>query len=311
MYRYTEKPLDSENHQIYLEDRIRRFVYHRKNFPNLPKYDVPSELKERFESLAIPHHSWNLAMLEDIDEMSDFELQQLAQWRSHHYMDNYILVGSYLFERGIRSAALIASWLGCRMLPVIVEQTVHRLTGEVDAKKANRIRFGEYKKPDLKPLTDDQDWESTLDTLLLGQNELEEQIGYRFKNRLFLLQAVSDKSYKYNELTHSNIELTILGDAVLNMILGVLPCLDTNSTKNSTLSNMCISNAVVRSGLHRYYRHMDSTLNSKIKKYYELRKSKMFLVDPGVSCDQQNSNYSIISEHLDDFWCFTGVFNRP
>ena len=55
----------------------------------------------------------------------------------------------------------------------------------------------------------------------LNFTELEYRLGYKFKNRLWLEQALvhSSYAYEYPQIGPSNERLEFLGDAVLNLIV--------------------------------------------------------------------------------------------
>ena len=58
-----------------------------------------------------------------------------------------------------------------------------------------------------------------LDRLLSGFDTFEEVIGYRFRDRSYLLQAFSHASYYPNRLTDCYQRLEFLGDAVLDYLI--------------------------------------------------------------------------------------------
>lgn len=57
--------------------------------------------------------------------------------------------------------------------------------------------------------------EQCLENLLIGYDVLEEHLGYKFKDRSYLLQAMTHASYSPNRLTDCYQRLEFLGDAVL------------------------------------------------------------------------------------------------
>ena len=58
-----------------------------------------------------------------------------------------------------------------------------------------------------------------LDRLLSGFDTFEDIIGYRFRDRSYLLQAFSHASYYPNRLTDCYQRLEFLGDAVLDYLI--------------------------------------------------------------------------------------------
>lgn len=57
--------------------------------------------------------------------------------------------------------------------------------------------------------------EAELERLLDGYEHFEQQIGYRFRDRSYLLQSLTHASYSVNRLTDCYQRLEFLGDAVL------------------------------------------------------------------------------------------------
>jgi len=67
------------------------------------------------------------------------------------------------------------------------------------------------------------DPEKELNRLLDGFDAFEREIGYRFRDRSYLLQALTHASYSPNELTDCYQRLEFLGDAVLGKPLASTP----------------------------------------------------------------------------------------
>ncbi len=83
------------------------------------------------------------------------------------------LIGAYLTTSGHRAALLFMSWLGLEVLPR------DRETGE----------YGELPAPASPLLRVVPDPEGQLEYLLHGYDKFEEHIGYRFRDRSYLLQV--------------------------------------------------------------------------------------------------------------------------
>lgn len=293
LHLYTNKEVELSTDRFHIErekqlQRLEATIRDANISAQRKDYYVPNGLKKRFQALEIPQKYWNLAMIEDISEMSDGELRLLVQWKQSlgdkrkiaRKEDNHALIGAYLAERGTRRALLVASWLGCYTLPASI---VHQ-------RGAYEIHFGDWLTPVVKPLIETDEWRNTLDHLLAGYHELENQIGYTFQNRLLLLQAVSHRSFRSNKLTHSNDRLAFLGDSIFLFLMAAYAFQHPEDFSQDRChrfcsnlgSNLSISNAVVRSGLHTYFRHMDNWKHDLIKNYYEFRKNKRFQTEPEV-----------------------------
>lgn len=78
-----------------------------------------------------------------------------------------------------------------------------------------QICYGKLEEPQNPLLRYIPDPESELCMMLDGYEELERSIGYKFRDRSYLLQAFTHASYQPNRLTDCYQRLEFLGDAVL------------------------------------------------------------------------------------------------
>lgn len=90
------------------------------------------------------------------------------------------------------------SWLGIRVLPVLEDS-----------------KLGNLKPPSSPLLRNIPDPESELIKLMDGFDSFEQHLGYFFRDRSYLLQAMTHASYYPNRLTDCYQRLEFLGDAVL------------------------------------------------------------------------------------------------
>lgn len=161
------------------------------------------------------------------------------------------LIGAYLVACGPRGALLFMSWLGIKVLPkqtksyksedeISKERTVgvtipvkvmdedkevwHQVTEillriifEYNYKSICKLKvcYGTLRAPNPPLLRHVEDPEGELERLLRGFDLFEESIRYRFRDRSYLLQALTHASYSPNKLTDCYQRLEFLGDAVL------------------------------------------------------------------------------------------------
>lgn len=78
-----------------------------------------------------------------------------------------------------------------------------------------QIRYGKLEEPQNPLLKYVPNPEQELEQMLDGYDFLEENIGYKFYDRSYLLQAFTHASYQPNRLTDCYQRLEFLGDAVL------------------------------------------------------------------------------------------------
>jgi endoribonuclease Dicer len=94
---------------------------------------------------------------------------------------------------------------------------VTELTGEVllDGLPCLQVGYGTLRVPQSPLLRNVSNPEDELSRLLDGYHVFEERIGYKFRDRSYLLQSLTHASYSPNRLTDCYQRLEFLGDAVL------------------------------------------------------------------------------------------------
>lgn len=103
---------------------------------------------------------------------------------------------------GARGALLFMSWLGIKVLPMFDDS-----------------KLGYLKPPSSPLLRNVPDPEGELFKLMDGFDSFEKHLGYHFRDRSYLLQAMTHASYYPNCLTDCYQRLEFLGDAVLGKII--------------------------------------------------------------------------------------------
>lgn len=179
------------------------------------------------------------------------------------------------------------AWLGIRVLPVIkVNAMEKRVPGSTKVFKENsedkQIVYGYWKAPSSPLIRCIPDTDETLEILLDGFDKFEEELNYKFKDRSYLLQAMTHASYTPNRLTDCYQRLEFLGDAVLDYLItrhlyddvrlhspGALTDL-----RSALVNNTIFASLAVRHGFHKYFRHLSPALNEvrsqvlKLLKHY-------------------------------------------
>lgn len=118
-----------------------------------------------------------------------------------------------------------------------------------------------------------------LDRLLDGYDAFEKHIGYKFRDRSYLLQAMTHASYSPNQLTDCYQRLEFLGDAVLDYLItrhlyednrmhspGALTDL-----RSALVNNTIFASLAVRHGFHKYFRHLSPGLNEVVERFIRLQ----------------------------------------
>lgn len=114
-----------------------------------------------------------------------------------------------------------------------------------------------------------------IDGLLPNYHRLEENLGYTFKDRAYLLQALTHPSFPTNSVTGCYQQLEFLGDAVLDMLItayifercpqmhqGKLTDLRSALVNNNTLACLC-----VRNQFHRHMLSQNALLTEQIEHF--------------------------------------------
>ncbi|CRL07309.1 CLUMA_CG020288, isoform A [Clunio marinus] len=194
------------------------------------------------------------------------------------------LIGAYLIDCGGRGALLFMAWLGIRVLPIInVPVQVKRIPGSTKPFEEDGIMkqtlYGHWIPPKSPLLHCIPDAENVLELLLDGFDVFEEELNYKFKDRSYLLQAMTHASYSPNRLTDCYQRLEFLGDAVLDYLItrhlyedprqhspGALTDL-----RSALVNNTIFASLAVRHGFHKYFRHLSPALNEVIDRFVRIQ----------------------------------------
>ncbi|XP_058796621.1 endoribonuclease Dcr-1 [Phymastichus coffea] len=282
-----------------------------------PCYYVPKELEQVLIESGIPVGMWNIAPFREIGDLaerleimkSELDAAINDPLRSfipynlitqHSIPDKSIadcveaLIGAYLIACGPRGALLFMTWLGIRVLPteqvsvIQEEMPKERPTGstiyvesinEDGKKKWTHVRYKKLPNPPSPLFYNVSKPEIELEIMLDGYTQLEESIGYHFRNRSYLLQAFTHASYQPNKLTDCYQRLEFLGDAVLDYLItrhlyedprqhspGALTDL-----RSALVNNTIFASLAVRCGFHKYFRHLSPGLNTVIDRFVRIQ----------------------------------------
>lgn len=121
-----------------------------------------------------------------------------------------------------------------------------------------------------------------IDGFLINHQHLEQNLGYTFKDRGYLLQALTHPSYPTNRITGCYQELEFIGDAILDFLIsayiyenntkmnpGALTDLRSALVNNTTLACIC-----VRHRLHFFILAENSMLSESISKFVQFQESQ-------------------------------------
>ncbi|CAK9807565.1 Endoribonuclease dcr-1 [Anthophora plagiata] len=204
------------------------------------------------------------------------------------------LIGAYLIACGPRGALLFMAWLGIHVLPTEEKYIVQeiepkeRIAGSTPYVKGmneksqitwSQIRYGKLEEPQNPLLRYIPAPEQELQMMLDGYEELEKNIGYKFYDISYLLQAFTHASYQPNRLTDCYQRLEFLGDAVLDYLItrhlyedarqhspGALTDL-----RSALVNNTIFASLAVRCGFHKYFRHLSPGLSVVINRFVRIQ----------------------------------------
>lgn len=121
-----------------------------------------------------------------------------------------------------------------------------------------------------------------VDEFLVNYKTLEQSIGYTFKERAYLLQALTHPSYPTNRVTGCYQQLEFLGDAVLDFLItayitehcpdmdpGQLTDLRSALVNNATLACLC-----VRYNIHKHMLYQNVLLNGAIRRFVDFQQTQ-------------------------------------
>lgn len=205
------------------------------------------------------------------------------------------MIGAYLIECGFRGALLFMAWLGIRVLPyerIPYDPDVPRIPGSTVPDEDNMITvYGSWPEPKSPLLCYIPNAGAVLEDLLIGYDEFEKNLGYKFRDRSYLLQAMTHASYTPNRLTDCYQRLEFLGDAVLDYLItrhlyedprqhspGALTDL-----RSALVNNTIFASLAVRHGFHKYFRHLSPGLNEVIDRFVRIQNENGHSISEEVS----------------------------
>lgn len=135
---------------------------------------------------------------------------------------------------------------------------------------------------------------------------VEENLGYHFSNRAFLLQALTHASYSCNRVTHCYERLEFLGDAVLDFLItcfiyehcGHLDPGQITDLRSALVNNNTFASYTVRCGFHKFLLNCNSKLAYHMDNFAEFQENRGHVIDDTVLILLQETDYNI-AEHID------------
>ncbi|XP_052839058.1 endoribonuclease Dicer isoform X1 [Drosophila gunungcola] len=149
---------------------------------------------------------------------------------------------------------------------------------------------------------------SEIDGFIINHRHLEQNLGYTFKDRGYLLQALTHPSYPTNRITGCYQELEFIGDAILDFLIsayifennskmnpGALTDLRSALVNNTTLACIC-----VRHRLHFFILAENSLLSESIAKFVQFQEGQRHRVTNHVRILLEEADTQPTALDMDD-----------
>ena len=109
-------------------------------------------------------------------------------------------------------------------------------------------------------------------------SEVEQKLGYEFKDKSHLVQATTHLSYAYNTVTGCYQEYEFLGDAILDFLVTLhvykgsrsLSPGQLTSIKSALVNNNVFSFHVIELGLHKFLAHSSPALTADLNEFIDM-----------------------------------------
>lgn len=230
----------------------------------------------------------SLAGLVPDDRIADFVQQLLAAPPQPHSQNpattrpmNVFLNQQQIGDKVVADA--VEACLGATLCAVGIERSFIALRHwglfppQATAADLSALLAHRFVQPRLRSTCAQRD----IDDLLPNYALLERHLGYQFRDRAYLLQALTHPSYPTNHLTGCYQQLEFIGDAVLDMLVtahiyercphmqpGQLTDLRSALVNNITLACLC-----VRNHFHRFILAQNAVLAEQIARFAEFQRA--------------------------------------
>lgn len=129
-----------------------------------------------------------------------------------------------------------------------------------------------------------------IDDLIINYNLLEERLGYSFKNRAYLLQALTHASFTMNKITGCYQQLEFLGDAVLDFLVASYiyeNCSDMDpgdmtDLRSALVNNTTLACVAVRNKFHQFMLFQNTLLSEVITEFVSFQEDNNHMVTDSV-----------------------------
>jgi len=182
------------------------------------------------------------------------------------------LIGAYLLKGGHKSAVIFMKWLGLKVM-----------SKEIDTNLLNNndSSIWQWLRSPQSPILEHISHEEAIKGLkeLYDDCQLcnfEQIIRYKFKNKAFLVQALTHSSYYHNTITDCYQRLEFLGDALLDYLITRKIHKDSNNfspgeltdLRSALVNNSFFASIAVKFNFHKYLKYLSFDL-FRVIDYFE------------------------------------------
>ncbi|KAK9308230.1 hypothetical protein QLX08_001702 [Tetragonisca angustula] len=193
------------------------------------------------------------------------------------------LIGVYLRNMGIKDTLTLLQWF--QILPSEID---------VDA-----LLFGTPQNPII--------CEGNIDSFMPWASKIESQLGYKFNNKGYLLQAFTHPSYTPNNMTECYQRLEFLGDAILDFLItnyiyencGNLNPGALTDLRSALVNNIIFACLTVRHGLHVALLSYTPELNNTIERFVKFQEDRNFAVNDELLWILLEEDECNMAEHVE------------
>ncbi|XP_043525578.1 endoribonuclease Dicer [Frieseomelitta varia] len=193
------------------------------------------------------------------------------------------LIGVYLRSMGIKDTLTLLQWF--QILPSEID---------VDA-----LLFGTPQNPII--------CEGNINSFMPWASKIESQLGYKFNNKGYLLQAFTHPSYTPNNMTECYQRLEFLGDAILDFLItnyiyencGNLNPGALTDLRSALVNNIIFACLTVRHGLHVALLSYTPELNNTIERFVKFQEDRNFAVNDELLWILLEEDECNMAEHVE------------
>lgn len=260
--------------------KLREIGYPNDKWHKLPVPEKISDLEQVIKELEDEEENLN----GDVSNNPPTRASCFNPWEEHEVSDKSIadcteaLIGAYLLQCGADAAKDFLHWMGIGVhkgQKLLKDDLPIRTAIIQNESWSVKEITGFYKKACL--------------------DRLENTIQYKFKDKSFIVQAVTHPSYTQNRITNDYQRLEFIGDAVLDyLVTGLIYSRHTTYTpgqmtdlRSYYVNNETLARAAAKYELQKHLLHMSPKLQAAIDKFLQL-------------CQEEDLERELITEDEED-----------